>query len=300
MYKRQGLAPDPVAHNAIVDKCHLIGGVMTQEIILCQHSGVTVRNSVLVHPDCDRSIRGAFGVNSFVKCELRDDATPGTAQAPIRIYNNALVDFSDTSEGAADVPDFRLFGDPTFAAVETSNNLRYLPNRGETDHAIDLSTMFEPRYTDYRDYFHPHQSTLDSDVAPGESVFVPYSDFGPTWSRSDFTTGSADARYQPELNAGGNRKHEEDFVLSFSETGITIDNIGTATWPAGGNRIIVPVTSGIHIRPEFGSAPGSIVRAQPTPSSTAVGAALSGLTAVDDMLGRIRPAYPCIGAYELP
>ncbi|MEP3635575.1 MAG: PKD domain-containing protein [Paracoccaceae bacterium] len=295
-----GLAPDPVAHNAIVDKCHLIGGVMTQEIILCQHSGVTVRNSVLVHPDCDRSIRGAFGVNSFVKCELRDDATPGTAQAPIRIYNNALVDFSDTSEGAADVPDFRLFGDPTFAAVEASNNLRYLPNRGETDHAIDLSTMFEPRYTDYRDYFHPHQSTLDSDVAPGESVFVPYSDFGPTWSRSDFTTGSADERYQPELNAGGNRKHEEDFVLSFSETGITIDNIGTATWPAGGNRIIVPVTSDVHIRPEFGSAPGSIVRAQPTPSSTAVGAALSGLTAVDDMLGRVRPAYPSIGAYELP
>ncbi|MEO9899079.1 MAG: PKD domain-containing protein [Paracoccaceae bacterium] len=294
-----GLSEDPVACNAIVDKCHLIGGYATQELIGIQHGGVTVRNSVLIHPDVDRTVRGAFRLESWIKAELREDATPGTGNAPIRVYNSTLIDWSDGAEAADPFPTFQLFGNPTFSNVTEENNIRYRPNMGETPHAIDTTVLFPARYTDYRDRFHPVEDTMPTDVAPGQSMFVPYSHFPGGLTRADFTENSADERYQPDLRPGLYQERES-YSFVYNEDGITMTNTGADTWPSGGGRIIVPVMEQIHIRTELGNGPGSIIQAKLTPSSTAVGAALSGLTAVDDMLGQIRPAYPSIGAYELP
>ena len=294
------LSEDPVALNAIVDKCHLIGGYVAQELIGIQHGGVTIRNSVLIHPEVQRfGLRSGFLAHAWVSANLRADATPGTGAAPIRVYNNTLVAFGGPENYFGDMPVVILQGSSTFANVTEENNIRYRPQDGETPHAIDTTVLFTARYTDYRDHFNPVQDTMPSDVAPGQSMFLPYSHFPGNFTRTDFTENSTDPRRQPELQAGA-FQDPANFSFTYSETGLTITNIGVDTWPAGGARIIVPVMEQPYIRPEYGNGPGSIIRAAPTPDSTAVGAALSGLTAVDDMLGRIRPAYPSIGAYELP
>ena len=292
---------EPVACNGIVDKCHVIGGYFGQDVISILFGGLTVRNSVIIQPEGDRTMRGTLKAAAWIKVETRADTTPEAINAPIRAYNNTFIDWSSPDEtkvnGELDI--FQFIGSTPFANVTEVNNLRYRPNSGETPHAIDTEVLFTARYTDYRDRFNPVQDTMPSDVVPGQSMFVPYSHFPGGFSRADFTESSADVRYQPELYA---KSHQapEDFSFSFNETGITITNTGTDTWTNGSTRIIVPVMAQPYVRPEFGSGPGSIIRAAPTPDSTAVGAALSGLTAMDDMLGRIRPAYPSIGAYELP
>ena len=294
------LSEDPVALNAIVDKCHLIGGYVAQELIGIQHGGITIRNSVLIHPEVDRAaIRGGFLAHAWISANLRADATPGTGDAPIRVYNNTLVAFSGPENYFGEMPVVIFQGSPTFVDVIEENNIRYRPQAGETLHAIDTSVLFPARYTGYSDRFTPVQDTMPNDVAPGQSMFLPYSHFPGNFTRADFTESSADPRYQPELQAGS-YQDPANYTFTYNETGLTITNTGADTWLSGGLRIIVPVLEQPYFRPDYGNGPGSIIRAAPTPDSTAVGAALSGLTAVDDMLGRVRPAYPSIGAYELP
>ncbi|MEP2193456.1 MAG: hypothetical protein ABJI50_14650, partial [Sulfitobacter pontiacus] len=296
----------PVACNGIVDKCHVIGGYFSPEIANIRFGGMTLRNSIFIQPKiADRTIFGTIKAGTWLRLETYTgtslDTTPEALAAPIKAYNNTFIDFSDTDETSTSgmLPTVKQTGATPFADVTEENNIRYRPNVGETPHDIDTSILFVPRYTDYRDRFNPVPDKLTEDVAPGQSMSVPYSHFTGGFTRADFTESSTDPRYQPELYVGAHRA-PEDFSFSFSDTEITITNTSAVKWAGGSTRVIVPVMNEPYIRPEFGSGQGSILRASLTPSSTAVGAALSGLTAVDDMLGRVRPAYPSIGAYELP
>ena len=80
----------PNLQNAIVDKCLLIGGMMSSSVLRINYGGTTVRNCVMIHSDIRRDISPIYDPAAFIALEDLGTNRANTA-GEIRIYNNTFV-----------------------------------------------------------------------------------------------------------------------------------------------------------------------------------------------------------------
>ncbi|MEP0964115.1 MAG: hypothetical protein ABJG75_20165 [Roseobacter sp.] len=164
------------ATNSIIEGSIVVGGFQATRLIGLTHGGVTLRNNVLIFPDTQYNatpIGGlSRGLDAFVASATNGDGNGTDATnlaAPIRIYNNTLVNLSNMS--TPHVWQDAIMG---FSNVNTNleNNLIHAPNIGAAYQGVRNSVAFIPRYRGYR----ADASTLYTDYAPtsdSASIWVP-------------------------------------------------------------------------------------------------------------------------------
>lgn len=289
------------SHNILVDKCYLLAGAFATEVTMVDHAGATIRNCVLIHADADRS--GSAGANPAVRFIRLNNATadPQVAATPFRAYNNTMIYRGTPARNynrEAPVELFTTSLSQDYTDVVTANNIRYLPNYTPADvedAPLDETVIWTRRYADYRDWNHPHKSTLAADVPAGGTLELDYALFGAGLSAADFSQNTLPSRYnQFALGAAF-----QAISVNFGASAMTFTNESGNTWAGGSGFTAIPLRSAVHIRTSYGSPTDSVISGAPLSGSSALGAAVGGPVAVDDMLGNLRPAFPSIGAYEL-
>lgn len=91
----EGLTSGPI--NALVEKCYLLGNHQTWGGVRSQMGGVTIRNNVIVFPGAarDATILNPAG---FIEMMYLAGGIPETYSAPIKFYNNTLVNLMQDSD----------------------------------------------------------------------------------------------------------------------------------------------------------------------------------------------------------
>lgn len=301
---RQDANQPGAINNMLVDKTTLLGGVFTGTLVVTEHSGLTIRNCLAVHTGNRTNAEGAFGLNAFV--ELKTVETDADYLAtPARIYSNTFVNLlndADDLDGNATTNIVRLQSDvgSNYTNVTEQNNVLHQPNLGTPDTTyapLSTAQLFTPRYADYRDWTYPSdRKTLAADVPNGATV---------TFAHSEFPDGLSPAGVD-ETPSNPRRFHEmvlaSDFVsatFAFDAGGVTATNTSGSTWLSGSSVRVGIIGTSLNIRTEYGTPPDSVIAAAPLPGSPAIGAAISGLRALDDFYGQERPEYPSVGAFEV-
>ncbi|WP_299733778.1 PKD domain-containing protein [uncultured Tateyamaria sp.] len=301
---RQDAARDGAINNMLIDKTSVVGGVFTGSHIATEHSGLTVRNCLLVHTGHRDGNEGAFGLSPFLDLNAVESDADYLA-TPARVYSNTclnlVADESDLDGNAAvEVCRLRNSGGAYYTNFTEQNNILHQPNLGapDTPYAPLADTvLFLPRYADYRDWTYPSDiKTLAADVAHGETVFFDYAEFDSLTDQSaaDETPSNPRRSHEMLVNNG-----PQEALFSFDPSGVTVANDSGGPWTSGASVRVGVIGTSLNIRPEYGTPPDSVIAAAPLPGSPAIGAALSGLRALDDFYGQERPQYPSIGAFEV-
>ncbi|MEO1362171.1 MAG: hypothetical protein AAFU86_00155 [Pseudomonadota bacterium] len=294
-------------NNVILDKTAMVSGVYTADPVRVEHPGFTMRNCLLVQAG-DRTLYGTAGVGSPISlAAFVPTGASFTAQeyldAPVDIYSNTIINqISDAQAvgGDARVTAFSNQQNPPFGNVTFENNVYHQPNLTTPDipsAPIGTAPLWEPRYDGRRDLGYLSKIfTLTADVPDGQTVLVPYTSWPGNRVQSDFEPSPAtNAAHEAFIN---NTASAVSF--SFDATGVTVTNNTGSTWLTGQEVRLNLATSGLpDFRSEYGTANHIVWSAVPQTGSTALGAAISGLTALDDFYGFARPQYPSIGAFEV-
>lgn len=295
--------PGVTSNNILIDKCAVVAGVFAIDAVTTQHSGMTMRNCVVVYGG-DRSLHGAFGEADFVRLDARWN-DPVYLATPNKIYSNTFLNHHSDAQswnGNASVAAFRLTTvvGADFSNNTITNNVLHQPNLPTPDvpfAPLGTGPLFTPRYDDYRGYnILSDAIELDGDILAGSSFFVPHSRFPGIATQADFDP------------APTNLKRDHQFILNnqfgdaayaFDASGITVTNVSGTAWASGtAVRLNMSVVE-VNVRPEYGTPDDIVWEAVPLEGSTAIGAALSGPSALDDFYGYARPQYPSLGAFEV-
>lgn len=139
------------AHNMIVDGVIAVGAHKTRGIVICDATGLTLRNSLLIQPGMAKS--GGSGIQSFLYME--DDFINPIPQVvldtPVRMYNNTLVNYRITMGNGGSDPltiDDRSAYSGGFTNVMESNNVVHQPNADTpvtTFAPLSTTQIFTPR-----------------------------------------------------------------------------------------------------------------------------------------------------------
>lgn len=296
-------SPGVTPNNILIDKCAVVAGVFALDAMITQHSGITIRNCVVAYGG-DRSIHGAFGETDFVRLDARW-TDPVYLATPNKIYSNTFLNHhsdAQSQNGNASIATHRLTTvvGAEFSNTTVVNNVLHQPNLTTPDVTfapLGMTSLFSPRYDDYRGYnILSDAIELAVDIAVGSSLFVPHSSFPGIATQADFEPVPV------------NLKRDHQFVINnqfsnatyaFDTDGITVTNISGGTWASGAEIRLNMGSVEIDIRPEYGTPDGIVWEAVPLEGSAAIGAALSGPSALDDFYGYARPQYPSTGAFEV-
>lgn len=284
--------------NGLFDSNIVIGGWRTKTLIECQAGGMTFRNNLMVIP------KTPFYTNPFqaiISIENRGN-NANIASFPTRIYNNTFINLRTTGGVDATVGGPRIIWaqadttTTTIAAlnVTETNNVVHQPNLDTPDFAfapLSKSVMLASRNEGFRPTFEEINHTLVSAVPPGGTVAIQY--IGPT------------AGYLPESDTSHKvyRPNADEYthIKVFGPTSVTLTNTGTTTWKAGWVVYMALVRApGYYLPKDTSYASGNIFSFAPLKGSAALGAALSEPSSERDILGQFRPAYPSMGAWEMP
>jgi PKD repeat protein len=150
-----GETPENV-QNVLIDKNVFVGSHMTRNAIGIDHSGVTVRNNLMIFPDVERlnnifDPSGAVGLSNVVNPDAVLDG-------PIRIYNNTAINLlSDNRRSGGLVAEF-VRNKAGFSNVVVDNNIFHQPNTKtpqEPFGPLSDTPLWTPREKGYRSVEHP-------------------------------------------------------------------------------------------------------------------------------------------------
>lgn len=286
--------------NVVVEKSLFVGSHMTSELISVLHSGVTVRNNLMIQPDVPR-LSSIFDPDSFVSVGYSADepGEPVDIDGPIQIVHNTLVNLmTDANANSSAVSNEATFIVP-YTSTTVADNLVHQPNLNDpqTSHApIDVAALFDARETGPRRRREVNTGSLGGDVAPGSSILVPYSQGDATW----FSDPASGWHSLGISGVAGADTSSATFV--FGPSGVVITNNSGATWPNGASYTVQLERTSINALPieDWRATPSGTIELY-APSVNPVSPAL-GNAANDeierDFLGRERPTHPSIGALE--
>lgn len=147
---KQSNGENSVAINALVDKCTFLGNFMLWWFIDISYGGATFRNNLFIRPNTPQPA----GNDPYFVTRLEFLGSDAQAfNAPVRFYNNTLVNLLETGNytySAGPLPWFNDAG--LFATATATHNLEYqpgIPTPVTGDMPLDLTPIWTPRYDGY-------------------------------------------------------------------------------------------------------------------------------------------------------
>ena len=142
------------AMNALIEANHLTCNSFANDVIRTQHAGITARNNVLVVPDNQVQLNNPRA--GMVSDQAGASSTAAMNDAPVLFYNNTILNHKTAGNynGAPSlIQDLRAVGISGSREVLSTNNIIHQPSvaGGTADAPLDMSTLFNSRWRDYRD-----------------------------------------------------------------------------------------------------------------------------------------------------
>lgn len=277
--------------------------------ISTQNGGCTFRNLIFVLPN-------EAWVNTNLPTNLinEDPEVTNTAKTdpdnefcPNRIYNNSMLVYGSSGGPAAFTTTWTLFD------KQEANNFIHGPNASLTPYSnIDLTSLitWDQSYTGERWGHDVVNDTLAAAVADTETLTIPIADLtrntGDDKNR-DSSLGAVDETYlDTYVGQGGSVvtdrhgldfddlpnpiwAHLGDFALTYDSTNVYLENTSGVEWPNGSDFAFKLNRPGDLKAADGDGSPGDLPVPQPESNSDIAGSATTGLRAVFDARGRIRP-----------
>ena len=275
--------------NALVEGCIILGSHMSSRLVTIIHSGVTLRNNLLIHPGVPRLGR-VFDPHSFVDLDGDQDTD---RSAPVTIMFNTMVNLMQPEQYTIPpkAPLAAAKEDMPFPALDVRDNLLHQPFVGH-DRATSAPMDIQPRERGFRRRRVVVRGTLPADVPPGAALSTGY----PYGVQSDYEGASGWHDISIEKIRGLSDRSQ----FRFAPDQISIRNDSDQVWPAGRRFVLELELLGTRAFPAD--------RALETPAEALAyylpADALRG-TAEDtkddierDFFYRERPVYPSPGAFE--
>jgi hypothetical protein len=277
--------------NALVEGTVILGSHMSSRLVTIIHSGVTLRNNLLLHPGVRRMGR-VFDPHAFVNLDGDEGTDRG---APVTIMFNTMVNLMQPDHYAFP-PKAALLEveeDIRFPALAVHDNLLHQPFVGY-DQAVAAPMEIRPREVGFRRRRLVVQGKLGEDVAPGGALAFPY----PHGGQEDYEGASG----WNDVSIPKIRGVSDSAQFRFAPDQIVVMNGGDQLWPKGQILTLELELLGTRALP----ADRTFATPAETLSYYSPAEALRG-TAKDekddierDFFYRERPVYPSPGAFEEP
>jgi len=139
--------------NSVIEKCVFVGSYQTARFIDMEHSGITIRNNVFARPDAPNQ-HGNFDPNDGVIYAAWDGQQTTARDAPIRFYNNTLVNLMSGANFTGSSTALPMSFVTGFTDVTVDNNIDHQPNLTVPvvgDAPMATGVLWAPLFKGYRD-----------------------------------------------------------------------------------------------------------------------------------------------------
>lgn len=277
--------------NALVEGSVILGSHMSSRLITIIHSGVTLRNNLLLHPGVQRMGR-VFDPYSFISLD-GDQSTD--RRAPVTVAFNTMVNMMQpdhyTVPPKGSLPAVKE--SIPFAALDVRDNLLHQPFVGY-DRAVAVPVDIRPREQGFRQRRLVINGVLDKDIRPGATMTLPY----PYGGQQDYegASGWHDVSIDRMRGISGSGR------FRFAPDRIIVTNGGDQPWPAGKTLTLeleLLGTRAFPADPTFATPTQTL--AYYYPAEALRGRAEDAKDDIErDFFYRARPVYPSPGAFEEP
>jgi hypothetical protein len=159
--------------NAVVEKNIMVGNHMSVTFGRFQYGGMTIRNNVCLMPRVQR-VAGVFNPGSFFWLINNPTGSTANLSAPMRIYNNTLVNLMDNSTTYIDqwtpsAQPLPVTSNPGFTSVLEANNVIHQPNLPNPiigDAPLSVEGLWDARYAGYVD---PDTPRVTATITPNDT-----------------------------------------------------------------------------------------------------------------------------------
>ena len=311
--ENSGGSPDsPI--NAIVDRAIVIGTAKTILHISCDAGGSSLRNVYCYQPNVKNFHPNAFP--TAIKFSLGSGPTPDNVDNPIALHGLTAVNMRTAANSPGLSETWQLQeGIDVFNIYTVENDVIHAPNLDTPTvpyAPMDLSEAIPgitTRYKGVRHNFDGQTVSLPSDVPPGSSFVIPYTEITLKLADGSGSNTPTDQIYWLEALANDS----DHFLLAntfyyaslgelavAAETGgIRVTNTGSATWPAGTLRVRLDRFSKLPpADPIYDSSGQTIPLPRPMTGSQAIGTEAQGWAPDKDLLLDNRQEPPARGAFR--
>ncbi|MEM1159300.1 MAG: hypothetical protein AAGJ28_00055 [Pseudomonadota bacterium] len=197
--------------NALVEGNLVVAGFQSRAVVELAHGGTTIRNNVLTFAGVTHDSSSFGGLNSGIQSGAwvwvfgGTGGNPDNSLAPVRIYNNSLINLTPYRLGNT------TFNNALGLDVASANNLFHEPNASPPNapHApLTATTAFLCRYKGYKDDTPISLQTQTAHAADTAQIWTPAIGSTALGSALNEPTASTDFRgdLRPEPPSAGARE----------------------------------------------------------------------------------------------
>ena len=300
--------------NAIIDRAILVGTSKTLLHVSCDAGGSTLRNVYCYQPNVKNFHPNPFGAS--MKFTLGGGPTPDNFENPIALHAVTAVNMRTTANSPGQSENWRLQdGIDVYEIYTIENDIVHAPNLDvpiDPYAPIDLSEAIPgvtTRYKGVRHNFDGQTVSLATEVNPGESFTIPYTDITELLADGSGEANPTDQIYWLEALAensghfmlanGFYYAERGEFSVSAETSGLRVTNTSATTWTDGTVKIRINRLSKLPpMNPVTDSSGQTIPLPRPMPGSQAIDTEAQGWAPDKDLLLEDRAEPPARGAFR--